>query len=331
MQETYVDNYNINKVHHYLMNTLKDEKVLNMYIKDSKNFLDMYNKPGKNIRKISFLNQKNKSEVDSGLIEIIEGYLNIARKYDNTIYIQRQIQNNITCLGCDLDIKNLECDEKGCILCPRCGVEQDDLRYAYANSEEQMKKISQIPITSVDYDSEENFIKAIHQFQGKSFKTRPQNMFAELDKYFEKNYPNLTQANAEKLPLDVFGVKVGTSLDIMCSALKYTGFEAWYDEFYSIARDYWGWRLPDIGKIENLLISDYRKTEKVYNSLQKDRKVALCRHWRLFKHLEMRGALVHIGMFKIMKMPEARSKHQDLWKKMTDGADDPDIFYIPSH
>lgn len=332
-QEFYVNSYNINRVHNYLLSFLTGDKKI-AYEQESKPYIAEYNQRESYSKGIG-IGKKSSNKADEKTTKIVDSYLDMARIYDFNIKIYRAKVFKNVCPVCEFNMEGYACDEKGTRLCPECDVEHQDPNYNNSdiafNLDNSNNSTYNLPN---EYNDIENFTRALQSFQGKQCKERPTDLMSQLDIFFSKNNPILHSSSVKNFPYDIYGFKINTSVSLMCSALSKTGNENLYEDVYSIGRDYWEWKLTDLSKVEHLVIADYQKTQQHYNTIkvQRKRKISLCRQWRLFKHLQMRGILCCITMFKVMKMQDSKEEHEEMWKLMCEeaGKNDDAIFYIAS-
>ena len=67
-----------------------------------------------------------------------------------------------------------------------------------------------------------------------------------------------------------------------------------------------------------------------FNRLQnKERDSSLGVQFRLYKHLQLCGYPVYPEEFKLAENTDSIHNHNKLWKLMVEGANDPEIYYIP--
>src|SRR5581483_7244727 len=105
-----------------------------------------------------------------------------------------------------------------------------------------------------------------------------------------------------KQPHIARGRKANTNLVMMWKALHDINYSQLYEDAMLICHLYWGWILPDLSHIEEVILSDYDKTQKVYKSLDKLRSSSLGTQFRLFKHIQLRTNDCDIEDFKIVGM-----------------------------
>jgi len=179
-----------------------------------------------------------------------------------------------------------------------------------------------------DYEDEENFVKALNKYQGKqSKKINLTVLMADLDSYFVR-YGFETGADIKLKDFD-FGTrtKPNTNIKKMILALQEIGYPEYYEDVNLICHEYWGWTLPDIEEYIPQLLEDYRKTQKIYLSLEKKRKSCLNLQYRIFKHLQILNIQVKPEDFRIPDTLDILKEHDFLWKKMCEASN---LTFIPT-
>jgi hypothetical protein len=250
-------------------------------------------------------------------IRLIKRFVEVAKQYINVQLVQKK-RNVYECV-CGHNLSEVHIDNLGIQVCPECQTE----RYIIGNVTGKSESLS----IKNDYDDEGNFEKTLIRFQGKQQDKIPNQLFQELDNYFKiRGLP--TSEQIKERPLQKDGKKRGTSLELLYKALQETGNSTFYEDANLITHKYWGWKLHDVSHLEAIIMQDYKKTQKVYNRLNKERSSSLGTQYRLFKHLELRGYPCSIKDFKIVKMRESLEYHDDIWKIMCNECGDPEIVFI---
>lgn len=310
--------------------TISTGKRLKEYLAKSEPLIEKYRTIIPRTREIDFTASKakkreilEKEEKDPRYQEkmsIINKYLNYAQQFIDITVIHRQ--KNVNQCGCGYELDGVYIDNFGTQICPECGTERYIIGFNLYKSDTLASRN--------DYSDEDNFEKALMRYQGKQIDKTPDSLFKDLDNYFRsRGLP--TSDIIKELPLDHRGKKEGTDLDMLYRALNDTGYSSYYEDAMLIGHLYWGWKLPDVSHLETIVMEDYRKTQRVYNMLPKERSSSLGTQFRLFKHLQLRGHPCSYKDFKIVKMLESLEYHDETWKLMCEGCFDPEIYFIPTH
>lgn len=224
-------------------------------------------------------------------LQLIEDYLSVAKKYIHINFIRGLRQScGITCESCG---ESINCNEETVCAC--------GLLLPVISKLTSFKDANRTSANygQVYYEDLKNFTKALHAFQGiQSNKENiiPKNLFGKLDEYFTgmgrqkgEHYRNL-QCLAN-------GKKKGTSFQDLILALDKMGYSEQYNNAHLIAKEYWGWRLPDLSEHEDQIIDDYNKVQRIWDE-EKDRDSSPNVKIRLYLHLRARGIPVLREDFK---------------------------------
>ena len=189
--------------------------------------------------------------------------------------------------------------------CPSCGLEH--------------RIILKIPIYSESGGSkatdEKNFIKEFRRFQGLQNIKIPDSLITDLDKYFV-SYGFKSAEEVKQLPLNVDNERLGTSHDMLREALHKTNNSSFYEDINLILNLYWDYPLPDVSHLELDIMEDYKKLQKAFLEIDKDRTSSLNTQYRLYKQLQLKGYKCKPSQFKIIKTDIINQKYTDIWKKM---------------
>ena len=304
------------------------------YINKIKPLIEQYNIIGTLSKIVSFATNKKKSQSDEEeeapedmetqqrRHHVIYDFLEIARKYIEIDLIRDVKEGNI-CSSCGHKLNDDEDDEdNGLIICPGCGLEKISIvRCRF------YKDGTRTNNSGNNYEDRANFEKVIMRFQGKQPDKPPTELYKDLDEYLQKNelmkvdIDGAYQAVSSEyirnnIPLDEDGEKEGTSRPLMYKALKDTGHSNYYDHINLILHELWGWALPDIIHLEDQIMDDYDKSQRIYESLPKDRKSSLNSQFRLFKHLRRLGYPCKSRNFRIPATHDILEFHENVWAKI---------------
>jgi hypothetical protein len=289
---------------------------LQRYIDESKLLLHHYRKCRKNIRMISFTLEDTSSQEltpeSRERVNIIEKYLDIARKYIS-ISVMRAHTNNVPrCSGCNNILKATMINEYGNSQCAICAVEHQMVIYTKTNVDNE-----HISGKKTD-DSFENLMKAFYAYQGLQDIHIPDIIYCKLDEYFlAHNLPKGEEVR--KLPMNRRGRRGNTTPNMIWTALEKIGHTEYNDDCYLIARNYWDWELPNLIQHEQLFKQHYISTQQVFNSMtpeEKGRSSSLGTQYRLWRELEYIGHECYPEDFRIAENEESRRIHDRLWKIM---------------
>jgi hypothetical protein len=308
---------------------IQEGKRMREYMDKAEPLMKKYESMVPTMRKINFQSTEKertealqKEEYDPEYIkkmEVIRKYLDIAQKYINIRVIQKK--KNVNFCACGYDLNDVHIDNFGTQICPSCGNERYIIGYNLCRRDTLSSRN--------DYSDRDNFEKALRRYQGKQVDKIPGTLFRDLDEYFSSRGMAVGDEVKER-DFDSRGRKRGTELPMLYKALQETGYSSLYEDANLIAHRYWGWKLPDVSHLEPIIMNDYEATQKVYNTLPKDRSSSLGTQFRLFKHLQLRGHHCTIDDFKIVKMRSSLEFHDETWRQMCDKCENPEIYFIPT-
>lgn len=256
---------------------------------------------------------------DRDRLIVIDKFLNICRDYINIDVVRESLRKNV-CEGCSKSLAGVTVDDDWLQQCPHCGLE----KYVLSNMVIRDGTTS----TRNEYNDITNFVKALHRYQGLQAPKFPSDMEARLDAYFMAHH-RPPGSEIRKLPMTERGRRGDTDHKMLFTALAATGLSDFYDDANLIGSTYWGWSLPDVRHLEPLILDHYRATQEVYVRLPKTRSSSLGTQFRLYRHLVLVGYVCYLSEFKVSNSDSSVDEHEALWKAMCEGANRPDIYYIP--
>jgi hypothetical protein len=260
-------------------------------------------------------------------IIVIDKFLEIAKKYIEIDIIRSNNRPSDICLGCNSLLSKTGVTENGIQICSICQTE-----YTVLILSKLSKEGSHIISNNVDDESIDNFIRAFIRYQGLQPREHITDLlFTQLDEYFIENN-NPTGNEITQLSLNKRGRRGDTNHKMLWVALNSIGKSELYEDTNLIGHLYWGWTLHNIMHYKEIIVSHYIKTQKVFYQIppeERDRTSSLGTQFRLWKHLQLVGHECYQDEFKIAENADSMRTHNRLWRLMCEGADDPDIYYIP--
>lgn len=329
MRERTMDN--IKKVEREIRQIETGERI-RKYNKRVDHLIKEYKTFGEVVKTVFFRNteetQKEISEDTRRRLAVIDEYLDIARDYITLDIIKINNTPTDLCTGCGTSLAKVATNEEGTIRCPN---EECQIEHRAIIMTKSAKDATRINTTSSnDDESIENFRKAFTRYQG--LQNKPdKSLYDDLDKYFI-GCGRPTGEQIRKLPLNSKGRRGDTDHKMLWNALSETNHSEYYEDANLIGHIYWGWTLPDVAHLKDQIEQDYIETQAVFYQIpadERDRTSSPATQFRLWKHLQLRGHPCHRCEFKIAENSESNRIHEDIWKRMCDGCDNPDIYYIP--
>jgi len=295
---------NISKLEEEL-EQLTSGRLLNSYIEETKECIAAYTELGQEVR-IRTIGKSVPVLSDKGQLRlsIISRFLDIASRYVD-IDISRDIPYNPLCPMCGYDLSTIENEERAATHCPSCGLECNLVNQTITSCNDKVGKNN--------YEDRENFLKALKRFQGKQVNKVPSSVMDKLDDYFRRY--NLPLADEVKCrPLDSRGKREGTTLDMLLKALSEVGCSSYYEDVNLIGHIYWGWDLPDLSHLEESIMDDYDKSQRIFEEIKDERKSSLNTQYRLYRHLEHQGFPCSKNDFKMVTTREILEYYEEIWK-----------------
>lgn len=302
-----------------------------------KNLITSYKKYSGLIKTVSFEISDNNEEIEDNSNydlekfeernNIIEKYLEIASTYININIVKINTSRKEVCCGCGISLSKILSNDDGFVRCPNQECQTENIMIANTKITKEGIYNNSAP------ESIDNFLKAFIYYQGLQNVKLHENLFIKLDDHFRK-IKRPTGDQIKKLPLTDRGMRGDTDHKMMWTALSSIGFSEYFKHSNYICNIYWGWTLPNVMHLRELIIYHYNITQQIFNKIpveERERDSSLGVPYRLWRHLQLVGHKCYIDEFKIVVNRESLNCHDKLWKRMTDEANliDPSIYYIP--
>ena len=242
-------------------------------------------------------------------LSIIEDYCDVASDYIATDLVWKGLPAP-RCPNCNILFDELILDEEeGYRLC-ECGFETPHI-----SKNSRYKDNSKVSIGSRnDYDEYDTFVKGLQLYSGTYPVRFPANMRERLNSYFKlKGFPQ--DDEIKRRPLNRKGWRQGTSVNLLCEALKETGMSNYYNCCNLIAHIYWEALLPDISAIQPNILSKYERLQAVYKEI-KTRTSSLNFNILLFILLKSESYPCDWEDFKMLISRSSLEYHQKMIKPM---------------
>lgn len=278
---------NLRKKQHFIENSLNEYKKL------SEPLLENYKK----LKQVREHPQRNRA-----ILHVISDYVDVVRLFI-PCNIYRKKQNKI-CTFCGNELEFTVLD--GIRYCSNCFSEICPEMISFnINKENIIHRFN-------NYEDRENFWKTIVRFQGKQNIKLPESLFRDLDNYF-RSYGLPTGDEIKKMPLSEDGRKANTNKELMFRALFHTGYSAFYEDINLICHEYWGWSLPDISHLEDIIMQDYDSFQNIYQQVKTSRKSCLSTQFLLYKFLKRHGFPCKVDDFKLARTNDILEFHENVY------------------
>ena len=264
-------------------------------------------------------------------IYLIENYLQIAKKYIDIDVSRIRPERIDNCVNCSSSLKDIIPDENGIVICEVKNCQTEHITISNFKTKKEVYKSG----NSNGDDSIDNFIKAFLAYQGivKMTKEAIKKLCDELDAYFISINKPIGE-EIKKLPLNSRGRRGETTHKTLNMALSKIGKTEHYKHTNFIGHIYWGWKLPNVSHLEEIIKRDYIKTQKAYNQIPEDvreRSSSLGTNYRLYRHLQLRGHKCYMDEFKIAENDKSIRIHDNTWRLTCELTEDPEIYYMESN
>lgn len=259
---------------------------------------------------------------------IIERYLEIAANYIQLNIVKINNFKKEVCSGCGISLAKILPNDDGFVRCSNQECQTENI----VTVQTRITKEGVYNNTSAP-ESIDNFLKAFIYYQGLQNVKLNENLFDKLDDHFRKIKKPIGD-DIKKLPLNSRGMRGETDHKMMWTALSSIGFSEYFKHSNYICNIYWGWVLPNVMHLREIIIYHYNITQQIYNKIpveERERDSSLGVPYRLWKHLQLAGHKCYMDEFRIVVSRESLNCHDKLWKRMTEEANliDPSIYYIP--
>lgn len=307
---------------------------LRLYDSKVKNILSEYRKFNGQVKTVLFEidEEEHYEELNDDLryrISLIEQYLDIACDYIQIDVIRLNNRPSDICTGCGMSLAKVATTDEGTIRCPNPECQTEHNMIILAKLAKDGSRIN--TNSNTDDESIDNFLRAFTRYQGLQPDRPDESIYEDLDNYFSRCGRPLG-AEIRVLPLNNRGRRGDTNHKMLWDALSQIGHSEHYEDANLIGHLYWGWDLPKVMHLKEPIIDKYHKTQKVFYQIpaeERGRNSSLGTQYRLWRHLQLEGHECYMDEFKIAENPESIRTHNRLWRLMCEGANDPDIQYIP--
>jgi Poxvirus Late Transcription Factor VLTF3 like len=319
---TYTYDYDLPRAHAYVVECLQGTPDLQPYTDGAAEYLQWY-------EKMRLASSVKFGQTDTRLDpyasyrqELIREYLDYVKAYIkvNVLFVPPRDQH----CTCGADLQATAMSKEGLPYCVACGVFRPGLGKKTSSASYSDDVLTR-KVSRKETEERDTFVKALVRFQGMQKDRFPSDLFDRLDRWFlTNNYPTGAQVRA--------GVEHRAVLtkDLMNKAMAAVGYPL-YEHTNLICHKVWGWPLPQLGALYELVLQHFDATQRVAHE---QGIPSVNTQYRLFKHLEMAGFPCHAVDFRIPKTREIIQTEEEHWRAMCDGVSDTEkslgIRFIPT-
>jgi hypothetical protein len=282
---------------------------LNFYIIETSHLIEKYKKILSTPVKTSFTGRV--VHVNKEKNKIIDEYLCIAYKYNNTIKnITEDVSKltNVSCNNCE-NKNNFEIVDNSIYICILCGAQQEILLHTSS-----YKDIDRINISSkYMYDRKVHFRDCINQYQGKQNSTIDKNVYKSLMKEFSKHHLLVNSENTDE------GKCKNVTKEHIHLFLKELNYTKHYENVNLIYYNMSGKKPDDISHLEDKILDDFDLLTDLYDKKFKNkpgflRKNFINTQYVLYQLLVRYNHPCKKEDFTILKTTDRKSFHDDVAK-----------------
>lgn len=257
---------------------------------------------------ISFSGKKKDNTQDTKKNELLDKFLDIAKKYIPVKPHKKEQKKKVTC-----DCGNTTSFEytENTITCELCGLEEK-----IYTIQTNFKDIDRVNLSQkYKYSKRVYFRDTINRYEGKQNKTINPKVYCDIENWFQRH--NLLKLEPCEKNSETWNARhVGITKDHLYMALSETGNNLHYEDINLLYSYFTGKSCPDISHIRDKVIEDFDKVMVVYDSLEVDRVNSLNSQYILYQLLKKHKVKVHVGDFGMLKTRERLIEYDEIYSKI---------------
>lgn len=255
-------------------------------------------------KNISFFGKKKEtSETEDKKDNLLDKFLDIAKKYIPIKTYKKEIQNKLSCeCGNTTDFTHLE----NTITCEVCGIENK-----IYTIQTNFKDIDRVNLSQkYKYSKRVYFRDTVNRYEGKQNKKIDKRVYDDTENWFSKH--NLLVDG------ETFHEKHSRiSKDHLYMALSETGHNLHYEDINLLHNQFTGIPCPDISLVRNELFDDFDKVMIAYETLDVDRVNSLNSQYILYQLLRRRKVKVNENDFGMLKTRDRLIDYDEIYQRVT--------------
>jgi len=302
-------------IRRHLMTNQKD---LNFYILDTGTLIRKYKQLLLQPIKMTFVKSSAPVAKNTEKTELIEEYLNIAKKYYNISPPKGGTKSSpakeiMICSNCK-NTENFDNDEN-IVVCVNCGMEVEYAKFSTSYKDSNRANMN----TRYTYDRRVHFRDCINQFQGKQNCTIQPKVYADLEEQFRQHHllveppPDCSAETAKHIKFS----RIQKSHVLMF--LKELKYSKHYENVNLIHLNLTGIKPDDISHLEEKLMADFDQLISVYDKNFKNkinRTNFISTHFVLYQLLQRHGYPCKKEDFIMLKTDDRKNFHNDVCKEI---------------
>jgi hypothetical protein len=252
---------------------------------------------------ISFFGKKKESsETEDKKEDLLEKFLDIAKKYIPIKTYKKEVKKKI---ACDCGNSSEFTHTENTITCEICGIEIN-----VYTIQTNFKDIDRVNLSQkYKYSKKVYFRDTVNRYEGKQNKRIVKKVYDDIENWLARH--NLL------LEGDVFYEKhAKITKDHLYMALSETNHNLHYEDINLLHNQFTGIPCPDISNVRNELFDDFDKVMAVYETLEVDRVNSLNSQYILYQLLRRRKVKVNENDFGMLKTRERLIDYDDIYKRI---------------
>lgn len=254
---------------------------------------------------VSFFGKKReKSESDGRKEDLLDKFLDIAKKYLPIKTYKKETQKKIVCdCGNSSDFTHTE----NTVTCESCGIEN-----SIYTIQTNFKDIDRVNLSQkYKYSKRVYFRETVNRYEGKQNKKIVPKVYDDVELWFDKH--NLLLHGGEL----TFHEKHGNiTKDHIYMALSETGHNLHYEDINLLHNQFTGKPCPDISHVRNELFEDFDQVMIEYDNLDIDRVNSLNSQYLLYQLLRRRKVKVNENDFGMLKTRDRLIDYDEIYEKI---------------
>jgi len=275
---------------------------LQNFIRRSSRIVERYSTITKRQKPSIFGKKRERTHDDSVKDSLRTEYLSVLEKDLIPVYVDCDDDEERLCPLCDGPLEESP-EHEGHIICA-CGYIEPMMKIEFSKSKSGRRADR----------NKGGCMKTVRLIQGhQSYRFDIDLVMQKLDEYFLLTGTPTCDEMKHNALLDS-GVREGTSRTKMRSALFAMGMGSLQAYINLIAREYWGWRLPDFTDVQSRVCADVKSFYDVYSSFNEGRDTNINPFWLVHRVLEERyDRRYDVEFFKIIKTEETRNQYKRIY------------------
>lgn len=273
------------------INNIDSGSDYDFYISESFQILERYRQILKTPVKVNFFGNNTKDQNSKEKAELIEQYMQIAKKYlpDLDLSAIKQIKKQ-ECNNCSSS--KIVVADGFSVICTDCGYEREENTNMLSYKDMSRTNVLQ----KYTYEKRSHFRDAVNQYQGKQNCKIDKKIFMELEREFEKHH--LLEGDAST-PKSIRFSRI--KKDHVMLFLKELGYDKQYENANYIYSEMTGVKCPDISHLEDQLMVDFDTLANLYT-----------KKFKFEKNIERKSFInVQCVFFQLLKKNKYPCKKED--------------------